>query len=268
MSINPLLQAHTRATERASPQERNRQWWERLPMTYEDWQSGDRSTNRERVIEKFLSSNPYLDRQYFNQFAGKRVLEIGCGAGPATCLFASFGAAITSVDLTQSAVEMTHLHEPRATVLQMDAEALTFADASFDHVFSWGVIHHTANPTKAFGEIARVLRPGGTALLMVYNRASLRYWIKGAIWLFLRGRLWRGETFTTVQRFFTDGYFHRHYTPSELPEALWPLQITDIAISHMSGRMLPLLPRRVDEWCKRRWGWLLIANTVRKPGRV
>jgi hypothetical protein len=34
-------------------------------------------------------------------------------------------------------------------------------------------------------------------------------------------------------------------------------------MTHMAGRMLPLIPRRLDEWAKRRWGWLLIAEVRR-----
>ena len=146
----------------------------------------------------------------------------------------------------------------------MDAENMTFEANSFDHVFSWGVLHHSAHTEKAFAEMCRVLRPGGTGLVMVYNRASARYWIKGLIWLLLHGRIFRGDTIKSVQRFYTDGYFHRHFTPQELSDALRPLAVTHISITHMSGRMLPLLPRWLDEQCKTYWGWLLIAE-FQKP---
>jgi 2-polyprenyl-3-methyl-5-hydroxy-6-metoxy-1,4-benzoquinol methylase len=263
MIDNPLLRA--RDDEAASGQERNRQWWERLPMTYERWESEDRSTTRQRAIDKFLSGNPWLTRGYFARFAGKQVLEIGCGAGPATCLFAEGGAHVTAIDLTEAAVEMTrrHSHSLAVTVERMDAERMGFESASFDHIFSWGVLHHTEHTERAFADIARVLRPGGTALIMVYNRASARYWIKGSIWLFLRGRILKGDSFETVQRFYTDGYFHRHFTLGELARALAPLRVERISKTHMSGRMLPLIPRWLDEWAKRRWGWLLIAEARR-----
>lgn len=253
----------TAVDEKGSAQEKNRQWWERLPMTYEDWESDNRETNRTRVIDKFLKANPFLTPQYFASFTGKRVLEVGCGAGAATSLFADAGAEITAIDITSAAVEMTRSHEPRATVLQMDAEAMTFPDNSFDAVFSWGVIHHSANPEKAFANVARVLKPGGTALIMVYYRASLRYWIKGAIWLFVRGRILKGDNFSTVQRCFTDGYFHRHYRIHELSSSLAPLRMTKYHVTHMSKRMLPVIPSTLDEWCKRRWGWLLVGDFLK-----
>jgi ubiquinone/menaquinone biosynthesis C-methylase UbiE len=264
-SMDPFSAARDAAGAETALQERNRLWWERLPMTYERWESADRATTRDRVVAKFLEGNPWLSREYFTHFTGKSVLEIGCGAGPATVLFAQAGARVSAIDLTEAAVGMTRRHTERlaVSVERMDAERMAFPDANFDHVFTWGVLHHSAHPETAFGEVARVLRPGGTALVMVYNRASLRYWIKGAIWLFLRGRLFKGDGFTSVQRFFTDGYFHRHFTPKELAKALSPLRVERISITHMAGRMLPLIPRPLDEWCKRRWGWLLIAEVRR-----
>ncbi len=266
MTKNPYVRARANDAESTDPQEWNRQWWERLPMTYERWESVDRSTTRDRVVDMFLHGNPWLDREYFKRFAGQRVLEIGCGAGAATGLFAEAGALVTAIDLTEAAVAMTRRHTDGlgVTVERMDAEHLSFADGSFDHVFSWGVLHHTADPEHAFAEVARVLRPGGTALVMVYNRASARYWVKGAIWLLLRGRLLRGDGFASVQRFFTDGYFHRHFTPRELRDAFAPLQVERLSKTHMNKPMLPLIPRALDEWCKRRWGWLLVAE-MRRP---
>ncbi|MDQ6807982.1 MAG: class I SAM-dependent methyltransferase [Verrucomicrobiota bacterium] len=247
-------------------QARNRAWWEALPMTYRNWGDANRATTREQVIRDFLEGNPYLTSNHF-AMANKDVLEIGCGAGPATCLFADNGARVTAVDLTSKAVEMTTAHEPRATVIEMDAEALSFPDASFDHVFSWGVLHHSAQTERAFAEVARVLRPGGTGLIMVYNRASLRFWLKGLYWLVVKGKIASGDGIASVQRFYTDGYYHRHYTADELTAELsrLGLKITRMAKSHMAKQMIPMTPRGVDEKLKERWGWLLVAEFV-KPG--
>lgn len=262
MSANSLLEARAGAAAATDPQERNRLWWERLPMTYRDFAAFDRATSRDRVVADFLGGNPWLTPEYFAPFAGQDVLEIGCGAGPASVLFARGGARVTAIDLTEAGVELTRRHTEGlgVKVERMDAERMSFPDTSFDHVFAWGVLHHSAHPERGFAEVARVLRPGGTALIMVYNRVSLRYWLKGAIWLFLRRKIFNGESFATVQRHYTDGYFHRHFTPRELARALEPLKVERISKTHMRGRMMPLIPRFLDEWAKRRWGWLLIAQ--------
>jgi len=135
----------------------------------------------------------------------------------------------------------------------------------FSFVFSWGVLHHTADPDQAFREVARVLRIGGQALIMVYNRESLRYYIRGWQWLLLRGKIISGENLETVQRHFTDGYYQRHYGKSELRTALQKagLHVTRLHVTHMGKKMLPLMPRMLDEYAKAKAGWLLVAECER-----
>lgn len=55
---------------------------------------------------------------------------------------------------------------------------LPFADNFFDHAYSFGVIHHSPNSEKIVEEIYRVLKPGGTFTVMLYNRSSINYYIE------------------------------------------------------------------------------------------
>jgi len=115
----------------------------------------------------------------FAEMGCKEVLEIGCGGGIDGSLFASYGAHYTGVDLTELAVcasqrcfEVFRL----PGVFQVEnAEELGFPNSTFDVVYSYGVLHHTPNPAKAISEIHRVLRPGGKAYLMLYNKHSINY---------------------------------------------------------------------------------------------
>jgi ubiquinone/menaquinone biosynthesis C-methylase UbiE len=118
----------------------------------------------------------------FHRFKGKKVLEVGCGPGVDLLQFARAGADPWAIDLTPRAVELARenlaLHgfgPKRSQVCEGNAEALTFADESFDAVYSNGVLHHTANTEKAIAEIRRVLKPGGEAIVMLYNRWSWFY---------------------------------------------------------------------------------------------
>ena len=61
----------------------------------------------------------------------------------------------------------------------MDAENLDFENNTFDYIFSWGAIHHSADPEKIIKEIYRVLKNGGKGMIMVYNKNSLRFWLLG-----------------------------------------------------------------------------------------
>jgi ubiquinone/menaquinone biosynthesis C-methylase UbiE len=113
---------------------------------------------------------------------GLDVLDVGCGQGIDLAGYARCGARATGVDLTPRHVELARAHLAalglEGTVVQGDAEALPFADASFDRVSSNGVLHHTPDMDRALAEIARVLRPGGRATVIVYNRRSLHYWVE------------------------------------------------------------------------------------------
>jgi SAM-dependent methyltransferase len=132
----------------------------------------------------------------YTRWAGKDVLEIGCGVGTDTVRFARAGARLTAVDLTEAAVELAgrwlELEQLEGSVIVADGERLPFEDGSFDFVYSWGVIHHSPRPERIVAEMRRVLRPGGEARVMVYARHS---WFGWAVWLraMLRSRRLLGQ---------------------------------------------------------------------------
>lgn len=111
--------------------------------------------------------------------AGKRLLEVGCGIGIDTLRLARMGfERVIGVDLTLTALAVARKRASEEGVDNVeffcgDAEHLAFPDASFDVVYSFGVIHHTPEIQRAVAEIERVLRPGGRAFVMVYHAHSL-----------------------------------------------------------------------------------------------
>ena len=135
----------------------------------------------------------------FDQFAGQRLLEVGCGMGTDLLQFARGGAKVTGVDLTPRSIEISKQHlgvyGERGDFAISDGENLPFADESFDVVYSNGVLHHTPDTAGAVREIHRVLKPGGLARVMLYYRHSANYW--GQIILrhgLLHGELLRGNS--------------------------------------------------------------------------
>lgn len=114
----------------------------------------------------------------FTRYHGKKVLEVGVGAGTDFTQWVRAGAVAHGIDLTQEAIENTRnrlaLYNLSAADLQVaDAEAIPHPDDSFDLVYSWGVIHHSPNTIKCLEEIIRVTKPGGTFKIMIYNKNSL-----------------------------------------------------------------------------------------------
>ncbi len=75
------------------------------------------------------------------------------GNGSHAQLLASHCKSFTGIDLTEYSIESTKKRMAvfgiaNATIIQMNAEQLDFPDNSFDYVWSWGVIHHSANTQK------------------------------------------------------------------------------------------------------------------------
>jgi SAM-dependent methyltransferase len=112
----------------------------------------------------------------FSGYAGKRVLEVGCGAGTDLVRFARGGAIVAGVDLSPSAIALARRNLEQqgltADLREADGEHLPFADDSFDLVYAHGVLQYTANSRALAAECRRVLKPGGQAIFQVYNRIS------------------------------------------------------------------------------------------------
>jgi SAM-dependent methyltransferase len=114
---------------------------------------------------------------------GKVVLDVGVGAGRFSDVVARWGGYPVGVDLSQAVLtarETLARYDDRGLVAQADLFNLPFREASFDIVFSIGVIHHTPSTRAAFRAIAPLVKPGGVLAVAVYrddpgNRFSDRY---------------------------------------------------------------------------------------------
>jgi SAM-dependent methyltransferase len=110
-------------------------------------------------------------------FSG-RVLDAGCGEGIDLASVAlaprvrGFGVELSNGGVAATAARIEGLRTAR--LVQGNVLALPFATAVFDAAYSYGVVHHTIDPEAAVREIARVLKPGATMLLYVYEDFSGR----------------------------------------------------------------------------------------------
>ncbi|TAK53551.1 MAG: class I SAM-dependent methyltransferase [Gammaproteobacteria bacterium] len=125
----------------------------------------------------------------FPQGLNKDVLEIGVGMGADHVEWARCGPrSLAGIDLTDRAVKFTQARLSQfglhSDVRVADAEHLPFPSSSFDIVYSWGVLHHTPDTSRAINEVWRVLRPGGSARVMIYHHPSLvgyMLWVRYAL---------------------------------------------------------------------------------------
>ena len=206
--------------------------------------------------------SPFAD---FATSSGKRLLEIGLGMGSDFLRFVRAGADASGIDLTDRAVEITRGRLTSegldASVQVADAESLPFPDASFDIVYSWGVLHHTPNTARAVAESLRVLAPGGKLKIMLYHRHS---WVAAAAWArfgLLRGRPLVGlrDAVTHIESPGTQAFtqaevrtmFPEGYTVSVIP-----------SLTHWDRTVAPGL----SSFAGNRYGWFLLVQAEMEHG--
>lgn len=102
--------------------------------------------------------------------AGKLVLDVGCGMGRFAEVATRWGAHVVGIDLSLAAeVAARNLADRSASIFQADVFKLPFAPASFDYIYSIGVLHHTPDCEKAFKVLPSLLKPGGRIAIWLYS---------------------------------------------------------------------------------------------------
>lgn len=112
----------------------------------------------------------------FNGYCGKRLVEVGCGIGTDLARFARGGARTLGVDLSETAIRMARrnfeVHVLPGQFVIGDGSRLPLPHQSIDVFYAHGVLQYAADPRRIVIESQRVLKKGGTAIFMVYNRVS------------------------------------------------------------------------------------------------
>ncbi|HEX3627587.1 MAG TPA: class I SAM-dependent methyltransferase [Verrucomicrobiae bacterium] len=158
-----------------------RDFWNTSPCQSHLSQAAERRRYFSEISEKRYNGREWHVPRVANfaAYKNKEVLEIGCSLGTDGLEFAKAGAIYTGLDLTPHSIELAEerfrLFDVRGTFVTANAERLPFPDNSFDHIYSFGVIHHAPHPEKIAAEMHRVLRKGGTFTVMLYNRTSVNY---------------------------------------------------------------------------------------------
>lgn len=172
-------------TDQQEIDQRNSVFWDELCGTTLAQSIGvvDRSAESLRRLDAaYMALYPYLPSQLRGPRApGEMLLEIGLGYGTVSQRLAAAGYHYHGLDIADGPVAMVrerlrmlHITGAESRVVTGSALAIPHAEETFDHVVSIGCLHHTGDLPRAVSEVQRVLRPGGTAMVMLYNRHALR----------------------------------------------------------------------------------------------
>lgn len=156
------------------------------PGVYAKWRATELGQITERIERRLM-----LD--LIGDVRGKRVLEVGCGDGALAVELAKRGADVTGVDASERMIDAARkrAQDDGVTIaLHLGpAEALPFGDEQFDPVVAQTILCFVADGSPAFGEIARVLKPGGQLVIGELGRWStwaaerrVRAWLGSALW--------------------------------------------------------------------------------------
>lgn len=234
----------------------------------------------------------------------KRVLEIGTGVGTDARKIVELGGVYTGINVDKGSVAMTakalQIFTRPGEVRQCSAINMEFNDASFDVVYSFGVLHHIPEIKKAVSEIFRVLKPNGELVIMVYNKSSINYYIEilflrrlflrllvlpGAIKMlsllgFPREKLKRHvEIYRTSKKMSSQEWLSRNtdgpdnpyscvYGAKDVQDAFKNFKIVSNEVYYFEyrhwGVLGRLLPAFLVSFLGSRWGWHRVVR-ARKP---
>jgi 2-polyprenyl-3-methyl-5-hydroxy-6-metoxy-1,4-benzoquinol methylase len=257
-----------------------------------------------RHSRKVVGSREYFDeveeRKYFvephipafaqfDNWAGKRVLEIGCGIGTDTINFARAGARVTVIELSDASLALAR---QRADLFgltdhidfhQGNAEELArhIPREEYDLVYSFGVIHHTPHPARVFAEIRNYLGPTGIFKAMVYHRRSWR--VAEMILKEGHGRFWDAAAIIARNSEAQSGSPVTYsYTRKEISTLLADhgLTVTDLQVEHIFPYKVSsyiehryvkrwpfrALPAETMRLLESRLGWHLCVTAARSDG--
>tara|TARA_Y100000310_G_C20671149_1_gene810370 strand:+ start:1356 stop:2138 length:783 start_codon:yes stop_codon:yes gene_type:complete len=220
----------------------------------------------------------YLRHQYILKMlegCKGKVLDIGCGAGIMVKDLLDRGFSVHASDFAPNMVEatkeITMNHQGEVSFSQEDIEGMSFNDNEFDYIVCAGVLEYLSKDDKALDEVARVLKPNGTAIITVPNKLSpALYADKLARFVLPKSVVERITTFN----------LHREHNPRELEEALKKRGLVkeDFAYFHFYPIPVPFdrfLPKfsvsvgkKMERWSKSRLGILGTGHIIKVRKRV
>jgi len=210
----------------------------------------------------------------FDSWKGKKVLEIGCGIGTDSIMFAKAGADLTCVELSDKSIEICKkrfdAYGQKAKFYIGNAEELSsFVPVEeYDLIYSFGVIHHANNPEKIISEIGKYMSKDSLCRIMLYSKNSWKSWE-----FFIRYGWKFGFSFIKTIEYFAEAQLNcpvaNVYTKKSLNVFLSEYDIKKIEKIHIfkysikyyiehvykTRFIFRMFPERIMGWLSRKLGW-------------
>lgn len=231
-------------------------------------------------------NKPFLkDAIGFDKHTGKFMLEVGSGIGVDSLEWKRYGNRVISLDYNFPSCRLTRSRLEDAgydgAYLNGDAENLPFPDATFDLVYSFGVLHHTPDTPKTIREVYRCLKPGGEAIIMLYYKWSAK--VLGEILLgfgLRKGALFQLRSMQELINQYTefDSQFEGNICPltqvfskREIRKMFNQFEDVSIDLHYLwpghygpARHLLPLVPKGIRQNLPSRMGWNAVIKAVKK----
>src|SRR3989344_2652363 len=217
----------------------------------------------------------------FQRWKGKQVVEIGCGIGTDTINFARAGATVTAIELSRKSLALAKKRakiynlEKRIKFYLADAEELSkvVPVQPYDLIYSFGVIHHSANPEKIVAEIKKYADENTVIKLMIYHRFAWK-----VLWILIKfgkGAFWKLDTLIADHSEAAFGSPVTYvYSKSQARKLLKDFIIEDMRIDHIFPYSIPeyiqyqykivwyfrFLPKEIFRWLETHFGWHLLIT--------
>jgi len=221
----------------------------------------------------------------YTTWAGKRVLEIGCGIGTEVVGYARAGAYVTAVDLSSESLVLTRKRvdvyglRDRVRFYEANAERLseTLPVEPYDLICSYGVLHHTPHPEAALDQLRSYARPGTVVKLLMYYTWSwkvfkvvvtdggFRFWD----WRRIVARNSEAQTgcpvtYTYTKRELAKMMTDRGFRVTEVfVDHIFPYRIPDyVQYRYRKEWYFAWMPRSLFRLMERNFGWHLCITAV------
>lgn len=245
--------------------ERVREYWNRRPcnIRHSAKPVGTRDYFDEVEARKYFVEPHIASFAHFEQWKGKKVLEIGCGIGTDSINFARAGADLTVVELSDRSLEICRrrfeIYSLTARFFQGNAEELSaFVPVEpYDLIYSFGVIHHTPHPEKVFQETLKYCSPRTEIRVMLYAK-----WSWKVLWIILtygKGAFWRApELVRTYSEAETGCPVTYYFSAGEIRHLMRDFEIVNMRKDH-------IFPYVVDKYIHQEYEWMWYFHWLPKP---